>query len=95
MHSIISATAGVGLRRTRHQRFEMVRTRFHVMPQHGHWRIARIGEAFKGPYPTRDEAIEAARVLALLAPPSQVLVHDLSGRVDAEHYYGHPAAGSD
>lgn len=61
--------------------------RFHVMPQESRWRVVRIGELFKGPYRTKDEAIRAAQVLALLATPSRVLIHDLTGQVEAETFY--------
>lgn len=67
---------------------EMCIPRFHVMPQGGKWRVVRSGELFRGPYPTRDEAVCAARLLALLLEPSEVLVHDSTGGVEAEILYG-------
>lgn len=62
--------------------------RFCVVPQDGQWRVVRIGELFKGPYRTQDEAIRAAQVLALISEPSQVLIHDLTGDVEVETVYG-------
>lgn len=69
----------------------MCLTRFHVMPQDGQWRVVRIGEVFRSPYRTQDEAIRAAQVLALLSEPSQVLIYDLAGHVEAGTVY---AAGT-
>lgn len=60
---------------------------FHVMPQNGHWRIARVGQLFHGPYPTREEAVETARLFATLTAPCRVLVHDESGDVETDQYY--------
>jgi hypothetical protein len=55
----------------------MCPTRFHVIPQqHSQWRVARAGELFRGPYGTKDEAVRAAQLLALLYEPAQVLIHD-------------------
>lgn len=62
----------------------MCLTRFHVIPQHGQWRIAKAGELFRGPYQTKDEAIRTAQLLALLDAPSEVLIHDSTGNVEAE-----------
>lgn len=61
--------------------------RFHVMPQAGQWRVVRVGELFKGPYPTKDEAVRVAQLLALLIVPAWVLIHDLDGQVEAEAFY--------
>ena len=66
----------------------MARSRFHVIPQSDRWRIAKVGDVVRGAYPTQDEAVQAARLLALITEPSQVLVHDRNGAVQAEHYYG-------
>jgi hypothetical protein len=56
------------------------------MPQGGGWVIAQAGRLFQGPYPTRDEAVDAARLLALLVAPSEVFVHDCTGQVQAEAF---------
>lgn len=53
--------------------------RFHVIPQAGQWRVVRVGELFKGPYPTKHEAVRAAQLLALLFQPAQVVIHDQTG----------------
>lgn len=66
----------------------MSRARFHVIPHGGQWLVVRVGELFKGPYQTKDEAIGAAQVMALVCGSSQVLVYDLTGRVQTEAYYG-------
>lgn len=60
---------------------------FYVVPQDGQWRIAKIGGLFKGPYPTKDEAIKAAQVMALLTRPSQVLVCNTAGVVETESVF--------
>jgi len=46
------------------------------MPQNGQWRVARVGELFKGPYQTKAEAVRVAQLLALLDGSSQVIIHD-------------------
>jgi len=71
------------------QESQMARSRFHVIPQNGRWRIAQVGDVVRGAYPTQDEAVQAARLLALITEPAQVVVHDETGTVRAEHYYGH------
>jgi hypothetical protein len=65
----------------------MSRSRFHVVPHDGQWRVVRVGELFKGPYRTKAEAISVAQLLALLAGPSQVIVHGAAGAVEAETSY--------
>jgi len=50
--------------------------RFHVIPQGDQWRIVRVGELFRGPYQTKDEAIRAAQLLAMLDEPAEVIVYD-------------------
>lgn len=62
--------------------------RFHVMPQDGYWHVVRVGAVFKGPYSTRDEAIHAARIMALLIEPAQILVHDPAGGEEIETCHG-------
>jgi hypothetical protein len=66
----------------------MAQDRIHVVPQDGQWRVVTVGELFNGPYPTKDEAIEVAHLLALLHDSSQVLVHDESGNLESEIVYG-------
>lgn len=66
----------------------MCLTRFHVMPRGGLWLVVKIGDLFKGPYRTKDEAIGAAQLLALLFEPAQVIIHDTTGAVEAVAQYG-------
>lgn len=61
--------------------------RFHVFPHADQWRVVRVGELFRGPYRTKDEAIRAAQLLALLDEPSEVLIHDSAGNVEGEATY--------
>lgn len=65
----------------------MCRSRFHVMPQNGQWRVVRVGELFKGPYRTKTEAVRVAQLLALLSGPSQVIIHGAGGGVEVETSY--------
>ena len=58
------------------------------MPQDGLWRVVTVGEVFKGPYQTRDEAVQAAQLLALLCEQSEVLIHGVTGDVEADTFYG-------
>lgn len=62
----------------------MAPARFHVVPHDGQWQVARAGELFRGPFATKDEAIEAAHLLALSCESSQVLVHDEAGQLEIE-----------
>lgn len=66
----------------------MTHARFHVIPYDGHWLVVGIGELFRGPYRTKDEAVGAAELTARLRGPSQVLVYDLAGRLEREAHYG-------
>jgi hypothetical protein len=59
------------------------------MPHDGKWWVVKVGELFRGPYPSKDEAVCAAQLLALLRGPAKVLVHDLAGGGETEILYSY------
>lgn len=51
-----------------------------------------VGDSFRGPYPTRDEAVDAAHLLASLCTPSQMITHSSTGDIETETSYSSSAA---
>lgn len=67
------------------------RTVYHVVPDTGarKWIVSKENDdAFREEFPTKKEAVAAARTRARGQEPSQLKVHDSRGNMDYEHTYG-------
>ena len=62
------------------------RTQFHVVPDGGGWRVEH-GSAVDSTHSTKDDAIAAGRTVAKGSQPSQLVVHNMDGKIETEYTY--------
>lgn len=67
---------------------------FHVVPAHDGWRVDEEGRGAGAElYPTREEALQAARTRAATCRPCKVRIHQHGGTVEAELEFLEPVPG--
>ncbi len=66
----------------------MTRTVYDVTPHGQGWQVKRRGaDRASSAHATKEEAVQAARALALANKPSQVVVHTKDGKIEFEWTY--------
>ena len=67
------------------------RTKLHVVhnSKSGNWQVKREGSSrATSNHQTKEQAVSAGRNLARSKEPSQLLIHNMNGRISNEHIYG-------